>query len=50
MYQPKQRVNLSSLFKLKVRKRQPVVFIDYKDGRGLHRLKGVTSFTPPVMN
>ena len=50
MYEPKQRTDLSHLFKLKIRKRPPTVFIDYKDGKGLHRLKGVISFTPPVMH
>lgn len=50
MYEPKHRSDLSHLFKLKIRKRLPTVRVNLKDGKGWQTIKGVVSFTPPVMN
>lgn len=49
MYEPKKKADLSHLFKLKIRKRPPIVRVNYNNGDGWQRLKGVTNFTAPVM-
>lgn len=49
MYEPKKKLNLSHLFKLKMRKRSPIVRVNYNGGEGWQAIKGVTDFTEPTL-
>lgn len=49
MYESKKRVDLSHLFKLKIRKRPPSVMVRFNSGESWQTLKGVVGFTEPTM-
>nr|WP_313974114.1 hypothetical protein [uncultured Psychrobacter sp.] len=49
MYKAKKKVDLSHLFKLKIRKRPPVVMVRRNNNEAWQTLDGVTGFTEPTL-